>query len=66
VFVRDVAGRTGVYFPKSYVGFAEFMGTKILYAFALAGFKTEIQPPVTPPAPIRPYPPVSAQPHVKP
>jgi hypothetical protein len=35
VFVCEVAGRTGVYFLKSYVGFEEFVGAKILYALAL-------------------------------
>jgi hypothetical protein len=42
VFVGDVAGgtgpdRTGGYFPKSYAGFAEFAGAKILYVLALGG-----------------------------
>jgi hypothetical protein len=44
VFVGEVAGqnragKTGVYFLKSYAGFAEFAGAKILYAVALAGHK---------------------------
>jgi hypothetical protein len=34
LFVR-LPDRTGVYFLKSYVGFAEFVGAKILYALAL-------------------------------
>jgi hypothetical protein len=38
VLVCDVAGRTGVYFIKSYVVFAEFVGAKILYALALTVF----------------------------
>jgi hypothetical protein len=34
---KNRAGRTGVYFLKSYAGFAEFVGAKILYALALSG-----------------------------
>jgi hypothetical protein len=45
VFVCDVAGgtgpdRTGVYFLKRHVGFAEFVGVKILYALAMFTFLT--------------------------